>query len=253
MAGGKPGRRASRRHPDWSKETLLREMREGVSVADCTAKYAVGKTSPNVLYQEIVRWRHNDKEFERQYIEILTARGVPRLGGGVPKELRDPTIADWRVKFCEDLFSTGKMLEASRRSPFCYEEIVKKLNKNTPSYDEDFAEMVQQVRLKICAEMEGGFVEAFRESSGKDKAWIAKSWLERQDPTRWSKQVELVHSGKVEHQHNHSHQLQLPKEQRLAALAAEQERFFSSVPALSAPKEYVEEAQILEGELVESP
>lgn len=242
----KPGRRAEKRAPGWSRETLLREMRAGKPVMDVCAEYSLD-TKPTTLYAEVTRWRAQDPEFERQYGEVLEGRGVSRAGGLPPREQLDPSIADWRLKFCEDLFETGKKLEAARRSPFSWEEIVKKLNRSTPSYDHQFAEMVHEVQMKLCAEMEGGFVEAFRESSGRDKAWIAKNWLERQDPARWGKQVELIHSGAVAVNHTHTHRLELPKEERLALLADEQQKFFAESYPAALPE------PVIEGEVVSAP
>jgi hypothetical protein len=242
----KTGRKYIPRLEGWGKETVLKEIREGAVVMDICAKYAL-TNPPTSLYQEIVRWRHQDPAFEKEWTAIMLERDPDRNSksrGAPRKEDIDPSLADWRLKFCQDLFETGKKLEAARRSPFCWEEIVKKLNKTTPSYDQQFAEMVHEVQMKLCAEMEGGFVEAFRESSGRDKAWIARSWLERQDPERWSRQVEMIHSGQVVHKH----EIQVSRESRLAALADEQSRFFSKhspAPALAAGDEEAIEVEVL--------
>jgi hypothetical protein len=126
------------------------------------------------------------------------------------------------------------------------------LEPQNPDYDERFANMVRDAEVKICAEMEGGMIQAFRDAEmPRDRAWIARSFLERRDPTRWGKQVELIHSGGIDHQHKHTHELKA-REDILLELFEDQKRFMRREPLqIAAPAEVVEVewAEVKEAEL----
>ncbi len=185
---------------------------------------------------EVDRWRRLDPEFDRQYIEI--AKDLSRPIVAKPQKDSIPEHANWRLKFAEELYRTGDRIAAAAVTPYPWETIYRKLlQSDVRAFDKDLHEIVQVVQMKLCSEAESRIVSAMRdpELAPKDVAWIGFKWLERQDPTRWGKQVELVHTGTVKHEHTQP--AALPREQRLAALVAEQKQFMLPAVTESTPVE----------------
>jgi hypothetical protein len=245
MAG--TGRPRGARAEGWSKEKLLEELEadEEVSVSELCRKFAAGETKPKSLLVEVERWRASDADFRARYDALLSLRSPGTVNNGGPsKEDQDPeAFADWRLKFCTDLAESGSRLDAANKSPYSYTHIYQMLTEGYPFFDKDFAEMVHMVEMQIAAEMEGGFVWAFRQCTDPaKKAWIADRWLTKRDPRRWGKQVEITHSGKVEHEHTHK---LLPREERLALLMQEQQTFFGGVEQRALPPG-VDESRVLD-------
>lgn len=217
---------AKARAPGWGKETVLRELEDGSSVRDICKRYSL-ETGYRALVTEIQQWRVRDADFKVRYDALMDERDPNRSGGAPSKEEKDPSLGDWRVKFCEDLFRTGSRLKAAESSPYSYQLIYQKITEGYRHYEPDFAELVQLTEMRLCAEMEGAMVDALREAAApRDKAWIAKAWLERRDPRRWGRQVELLHSGSIRHEHTHTHRLS--REERLEALVEDQQEFFGA-------------------------
>lgn len=245
------GRPAKARVDGWGKDTLLRELRTGLSLREVCNRYAL-EASPGTLRREVTVWRLTDPLFDRDYTQIMADRGhLTRINHDGPekREYADPNLADWRVRFCERLYLDASRLAAAEGSPYEYRQICKMLDCNHVQYDKDFADLVKDVELRMNAEAEGLFFNALREAdTPKDKAWIASKWLERRDPSRWSKQVEMIHSGTVKHEHEHKG---LPREQRIAELMAAQQEFFKQhAPALVLESGLRESIDVVEAELV---
>lgn len=230
------GRKRNPRPAGWGKDLVLAELGVGRTLSEIYEKWAHSGATVNGLKWDVRKWKRDDDEFAAEVDRLVDARKDPRvetLRKAPPpptKEERDPSIANWRVQYCADLLETGTRTAAAERSPYDYSHIYRMLEPRYKDYDEEFAELVHETEMRICAEMEGGIVEAFREADRpKDKAWIAKSWLERRDPTRWSRQVEMIHSGEVKHKHKH--ELPEPIQERLEALLDEQRKFFEESEA----------------------
>jgi len=234
MAGRGKGRRGPRA-PGWGKEAVLRELAAGDTLHQIAAKYAL-TTSPDALVTEIVRWRARDAAFAARYDALMDRRGRPnRKAAGVKsKAEQNPQLGDWKLHFCEALFETGSRLKAAEdpRVPYSWKHLHQMITPGYPQHDAAFADMVHLVEMRFCAQMEAGMVEAFRDAKNpRDKAWIAKQWLERRDATRWGKQVEMIHSGQVSHTHEIAAKT---REERLAELLADQQRFLTpELPAES--------------------
>jgi hypothetical protein len=216
----------------WSKETVLRELRDGAKITDICAQYAAG-ASPKSLRTEVDRWRAEDPDFKQKYTEAVGDKQmVPR--GSTAKDLL-PENADWRLRYCEELYREADSVKAAAATPYDFDTISKKLSQSFPDmYDPDFAAMVQEVRMKICAEMERRIVNAARDplASPRDVAWIGFRWLERQDASKWGRQVEMIHKGTITHEHAVK---PVTREDRLANLLSEQATFMgrSAQPALT--------------------
>lgn len=242
----KPGRPRAPKREGWGKEAVLAGLREGKAIMDVCAEYSI-KSPPRVLYKETADWRKSDPAFAAEYDAVLNERFPNRSRAGRPrKETLDPLLADWRLKFCEDLFATANRARAADNSPFEYPHILAMLDPNKAEYDKDFADMVHEVELRICSEMEGGIWSAYKEASGRDKAWIARQWLERRSPERWASQSKLQVSGKVEHEHKGVLKVELSRDERLALLAADQEKYFQAYTPKALPEGEVVEAEVVE-------
>lgn len=231
MAAPKEGRA-----PGWGKEAVLRELESGLSLVEVCAKYAIG-VEPSTLRRDVLKWRETgktyDERFDAEYKRIVGEDNVyPR--GDTSKELL-PENADWRVAFCEEFAVTKSRELAAAATPHDYRTIYRKLNKDDSLYDAEFAEMVHLVQMSFCAAIESDIIKSATNDllPAKDRAWIGFKVLERQDPKRWGRQVEMIHSGTIKHETQPA-QLQLPREQRLAALASELKQFMLPADTQSA-------------------
>lgn len=218
-------------------ETVLEEMRRGDSVSEICRRYALG-TTVGALRTEIERWRHRVPEFGAEYAAILDEKYPDRLsqGRGRPtKEETDAKLRGWKMQFCEDLIKyNGSRNKAAARSPYTPEYIYQMLDESYPAFDQEFYDLVHVTEMRLAAELEGGLYEDWASlGPGKDRAWIAMQILPRRQPKRWSKQLEMIHSGSIKHEHNH--QLALPKNERLALLAEQQQKFFATEPVAALP------------------
>lgn len=216
------------RHPEWSKKTIHAEIKAGVSLRSICKKYHIPGVTPSAgsLYNEITRWRYLDPVWDKKLTEILATRD--RGGSGRPrKEQLDPSLADWRQKFCTDLFEGRSRLKAAQGSPHSYEYIYKMLNERYPEYDKHFAELVHVTEMRMCASIEDDYVASIDAMPhGFQKAIAADKFLSKRDPSRWSDRIEMRHSGTV--QHNHTHKAIGTREERLLELASQQQAFLQT-------------------------
>jgi len=228
----------------WSAEWMiehLKQVPEGeiFSLRAFCASQA-GK-SWQVLYKDVCVWRNSNEELRN----LLRSKQLHTTGA--PKKGDKPENADWRLNFIEELLVTGNRASSAERTPYTLRQILNFLNPKSDQYDEHFAKMVEEAEQKIAAEMESGIIQAFRDADEpRDKAWIARSYLERRDPSRWSKQVEMIHSGAVDHKHQITGSV---KVDLLTTLIQDQKMFMRRDPVLALPAP-MESMPILEAELV---
>lgn len=224
----------------WGKETILSEMKEGRTLVQILQRYRTS-SSVTVLEKEYQGWLRSDPEFNKAVRE----HSPPTPGSSPNKEMKGEALPEWREKFGEDYYDTGDINAAARLSPYSESMIHEKLSARHRNVDKRLIEIVAAIEVKMVKEFEGGFVKAFRDAQQpKDRAWIAKSWLERRAPERWGKQVEMIHSGTVKH--DHSVELK-PRDQMLRELMADQKAFGEkkdlALPAIN--------ENVIEGEIVE--
>lgn len=218
-------------------------MAEGESVSAVCARYSLG-ASVYSLRDEITRdWLHRDPAFREQYKALARPAGGKRLN----KEELDPEQnAGWEMRYCEALYETANPYKAAAVTPYDYQTIYKMLSENYPEYRKDFAEMVQEIRMRFCADMQERVVSAAKDPNtpARDVAWIGFQWLERQDKQQWSRQ--LVHSGTIKHE---AIGPTMSREDRLALLLAEQKKFMQPRAAIEAG-EVEADQDVVEAEVV---
>lgn len=220
------------RAPGWGKEAVLRELEDGLGITEICAKYAA-EAAPASLKSEVTRWLAEDEQFASEYTRIVGAENE-RPRGDISRELL-PQYANWKLDFCNKLFETGDRLAATTATPYDYSSICKKLNVDDKVYyDEEFAEMVRYTQLQLCGRVEAVVTNTVfdPEVPADKRALIGIKILERQDPKRWGRQVEMIHSGKIQHENVTP---ALPREQRLAALASELGQFMLPANTQSQP------------------
>lgn len=197
-----------KRADGWSKETILAELstKPEMTLRKLFELYR-GEASAEACKSDYKQWVREDVAFAAAVKPLADLRRpVPSNTGrdiGRPPLDADPSNADWRLRFGEHLFKYGSRLKAAEKSPYKWTTILKKLNPRHKDFDTALFEIVREVELMICSEMEGGIVGSYRVlPDGKEKAQIARSVLERMDPDRWSKKVGITVGGKVEHVHS---------------------------------------------------
>lgn len=194
-------------------------MAAGDSVETICARYSLG-ASPHSLRDEITRnWLHRDPEFRAKYKALARPAGGKKL---TKEELNPEEHAGWEMRYCEALYTSGNPYKAASATPYDYQTIYKMLSPAYPDYRKDFAELVQDVRMRFVADMQERVLNVVKDekTAPKDVAWIAFQWMERQDKANWSRQ--MVHSGTIEHK---AVGPMLSREDRLKALLAEQKQF----------------------------
>lgn len=223
--------RAIRKRPEgWSAEWLkdfIRNLPEGEIFAPSAFCKMNAGTSWQVMYREMMGWRKKDPELAG----LIRAR-MRNTSQGRPAKGEDEENIEWRVNFIREYLNTGDKSIAAQVTPYTLRRINQFLSPENPDHDPRFYEMVREAEAKICSEMEGGMIQAFRDAEmPRDRAWIARSFLERRDPTRWGKQVELIHSGEIGHKHKHTHELKA-REDILLELFEDQRRFLKREPLM---------------------
>lgn len=234
--------------PEWLKE-FLHEVPEGDKFSLRGFCVAQAGKSWQVLYKDVCSWRNEDEELRL----LLRDKQVHTIGA--PLKGDRPENADWRLDFVSELLVTANRAMAAEKTPYGLRQILNFLSPKHAQYDETFATMVKEAEQRIAAEMEAGIVQAFRDADEpRDRAWIARSWLERRDPERWSKQVEYIHSGEVDHKHKHLVEGTV-KVDLLATLIEDQRMFMRREPVKELPAAPIVlelNQEVLEAELVQS-
>lgn len=235
----------------WSKQTLLDEMEStDLSVSSICRKYTPPGVSWRTLQWEVIEWRDHDPDFKAEYQRLLKSRD-PGGPGKPRREEVDPEFGDWKIKFVRDFLVLGSMEGAARLAPYSLMTIQRRLDPSHVSYDKDFAELMGAATTRVNTEMEDGIIRSFREAQNpRDRAWIAKIWLESKSKETWGKQVNLKHSGGIAHTHTHALGGKT-REERLAELANDQAGFFGGAQqALPEPRQSVD--LVLDAEYVET-
>jgi hypothetical protein len=235
--------------PGWCEETVLEELGKN---PDLTVKSLCKQFALNVgweaLKKDIQQWKRVNPDFHAEYSEIMVSRGMGhKLEKYQPrKDDVDPDLAEWRQQFCEDLYESKHLLVAVERSPFSYSTINRRLNPSHGEFDQRFHDMVAEVELKMCRELEGNLFEDIDSlPPGKDRAWIGLKILERRSPKRWNPVMEMKHSGAV--QHVHGHIAIGAGGSKMAELAESQALFFKeNAKAIEAGDEDIIEAEVIE-------
>lgn len=241
------------RKDGWSKDVVLHELQDDpkITLWQIFTRWA-GQATPFSCRDDFRRWLKSDEEFAARVKPLLADRGQYKSGKPPSRTRREhrPQFADWKKKFGADLFESGSRLIAAEKSPYKWEMIVKKLDPNDHEFDAELFDIVKVAELRICSEMESGFLESYRAvAPGKDKAWISRQWLERRDPKRWGRQVEMIVSGNVKHEHTHI--LEKPREVRLLELAQDQAKFFGKDSPQKALESGRSDDRVIDAEVIE--
>lgn len=197
------------------------------------------------IYSDVWRWRKTDQEFDSivtEYIQKTT--GKKSLAGGRPR--LDNGDKSWQQEYCEALIRfNGNKEKAAQVTPYSFEQIYEMTNPTYGSYDSEFSKMVLSTELKLAAKAEEmvfsalseeNFVDLHTAKIAQTKVWIATKILEKMDKNRWGKDLNVRHSGSINH-------IQIPREKILATLVDEQKKY------LEASKKY--EQEVIEGDIVE--
>lgn len=212
------------------------------------------------IYNDVWKWRKTDTELDdilKKRLKKSTGREIA-VGGRPPLDAGDKS---WQDDFCEALLypkepsDRGNRYKASLVTPYSWNTILKMIQPGYTEFDKEFYEKVQACELQISAEVEAMMLNLSDPENYKDiesakkaqsMAWTFSKILEKMDRLRWGKEMNVKHSGQIQHIHE-----TLPKEKMLANLAEEQKYFIiNSQKLLTATS--AEPLQVIEAEFVES-
>lgn len=188
-----------------------------------------GEDHWRAYYNDAWRWRKEDPEFDK----LCRSRMKNKNGTGGRPKIEAPE--DWREKFAEAMRRhNGNRELAAKESPYSFRTILKMLNPGAMEYDEKLYEIVRETELSISARWEGLMnknLDVFEEGLPDRDSVLAMDALTRigekivqkYDPERWGKRVDLRMSGEVKHTH-----LLENKEVRLQRALEEQQKYFAS-------------------------
>lgn len=247
------------RHPLWSKEQLKKDLCNSSSPLKTILKvYAPSPDKWRGIYNDVTIWRKTDLELSKLLDEQLKKtqkKRTKKASGGRPR--KDLGDLSWQDRFCEALVNPedpadkGNRYKAALLTPYTWETISKKIQPGYTDFDEEFYEKVRAAELRIASEAESMLLSMLNEKSFEDfetakisqaKAWYLTKVLEKMDKLRWGKEMNVKHSGQV----NHNVQL-LPPEKQLANLVEEQQHYFQkNIQLLSATNSDVIEVEVTE-------
>lgn len=130
-------------------------------------------------------------------------------GGAGGRPALDKGNKHWQEDFCQELIKcNGNRDKAARATPYSFETIYTFLSPSHEYFDPDFARKVKVTELKIAAKAEemvislldpGNYTDMFDTKIAQSKAWIGLKILEKLDKERYGKEINMKHSGSVEH------------------------------------------------------
>lgn len=247
------------RHRLWSKSQFLQDLEKHGEIKKVCEIYAFdSKWRAN--YTDVRQWRKEDPEFDAKVLSIISQFGNDRTQNGRPR--KDENDKSWQVDYCEALVSGKLSLEAAASAtPYSIRQIQEFLNPNYTSYDEEFAKMVEEAELRVSSKARVIMAEGLEPEAYADfetakitqtKLWAAHKALEKLEPKRFGRKVEV--SGTVQYQHQH--RLMAPND-RIAMLLEDRQKFMEAKrkqmllasgdrPEMSASGEDVLDAEVIE-------
>jgi len=245
------------RHPLWDKERVANDLQSlsHTGLIKICKQYG-GEDHWRTYYNDIWKWKKLDKDFATIVNEFLerNSPGMSQPNSGRPRN--DDGDKSWQEGYCEALVKFNlNRAKAASVTPYSFDTIYQMLDPEYSSYDKDFARMVKVTELTIASRAEQMVVDALHEDNFKDiesakttqsKVWVATKALEKLDPKRWGKQIEMTHKGTINHQHQLSAQT---RGELFARLKTEQDAFL-----VERQKKYLPPAEnIIEAEIVNEP
>ena len=250
----------AKRHPLWSQEQFLSDLRKYRSIKKVCELYADETSKWRAYYSDQWRWRKSDPNLDSEVRTILEAEKTDRPENGRPRN--DGGDKSWQDNFCEYLISQNWSFEkAASNTPYTTRQIVEFLDSACSSYDQDFARKVEGAEMVLASRAreiivgEGLDQESY---SSFDKAKItqAKLWnahkaLEKLEKRFSKRQLEVT--GTIDHRHQVR---KLPVEDQFAMLIDDRKRFLkqksSEVAQLPSGERIELDIEEIEAEIVES-
>lgn len=214
----------SPRHENWSRLTLLEELRRdsSIPVKGVVEKYVIPGASAKTLQKDIIRWRREDPDFRIQYENLLESRTQRSQA----KVARRKKYSNWKKKFRDAYLRTGSKKLSLQVTPFkSVMSIHRRLDPNNALYDAELAQMVADAEEAVNHEAEEIVLAAMRdpELTSAQRAQIALKWLQSRSSHRWGRKTEIT--GTFKHDHQHS-----LKEAAIKSLWEDQQSFFNRPP-----------------------
>ena len=250
----------SPRHPLWSKDRFLEDLRKYGSIKAVCEIYAPEK-GWRAYYADVWRWRKDSDEFDAAVGEVLLSLGTNRPNSGRPRN--DEGDKSWQDTYCKALVSNKLALDKSAAlTPYSVRQIQDFLDPVCSSYDENFAKMVEAAELVFASRAREMLVDSLSPEAYADfetskttqaKVWVATKALTALEPKKFGKrQIEV--SGTINHAHQHR---LLPPGERMAMLIEDRQKFMlarcEDVKSLSPGENLVlaiDKEEILEAEVV---
>jgi len=205
----------------WNKETLLAEMRGGLSVRAICKKHAelLGRSWKG-LYAEVYKWRKQDDGFELVYSQFISSHALESRG--LTKPAKDvKKWGNWRVECAREYARTQDLMVAAKATPYSKRTLYNMLTPSHASFDEQLYLMIESVERSICEMMKTGVIEDWNaEEPGGKRARIAFRYLQSMD-SRFKTKTQV--DGTVQQVHS-------VEAVTMEALAAEQRKAFGHKP-----------------------
>lgn len=245
------------RHPLWDKERIKEDLSSlsHTGLIKLCKQYG-GEDHWRTYYNDVWKWKQLDTEFAAILSEFLerNSPGMSQPRSGRPRS--DNGDKSWQDEYCIALATHNlNRQKAARATPYSFEMIYQMLDPEYSSYDPEFAKKVKAIELEISSRAEEMAVLALNEENYRDietakitqtKVWVATKVLEKLDPKRWGKQIEMTHKGTI----NHRHQLAGgSKGELFARLKEEQDAFLAERLQRSLPPSQ----EVIEVEIVDEP
>lgn len=241
----------AKRHPLWSKEQFLEDLRKYRTIKKVCEIYADKEAGWQAYNSDQWRWRKADPELDAEVKAILAGEGTDRPDNGRPRN--DKGDKSWQEDYCRALIENRLALDrAAAVTPYSVRQIEDFIDPVCSSYDENFAKMVREAELTISSRSREALVSLQDESSWEDfetskisqsKAWFHFKMAEKLEPTKFGRrQVEVT--GTIDHRHQHR---LMPKEERLALLDEDRVKYIKS--KISDAKR-LESGDVIEAEVI---
>lgn len=220
-------------------------------------RYYGGEDHWRKCYNDIWKWNQTDPEFREAYSSYKRKMGKEDGIGGRPKlDAEDP---EWKQRFCEAYIKFRNPKKAASVTPYSFSTIMRKMDRDDSSYDEELAKMFKLAQLDLAADTEEIAMNAvftFNDPTidqetakiADIQSRVALNTLGKINSERFGKKLEV--SGKIDVSHQHSI---AGRSSTLASLMEEQRQMLAdkgkSIPlALPSPREELD--NVLEAEFV---
>lgn len=245
------------RHPLWDKERITQDLRSlsHTGIIKLCKQYG-GEEGWRTYYNDVWKWKQLDPDFNEVFQQFLerNSPGMSQPKSGRPRS--DLGDKSWQDDYCIALAKYNlNRHRAAQVTPYSFETIYQMLDPEYSSYDEGFAKKVKAIELEISSRAEEMAVLALDEENYRDietakitqtKVWVATKVLEKLDPKRWGKQIEMTHKGTI----NHKHQLAAgSKGELFARLKEEQDAFLAERMKRALPPK----PEVIDAEIIDEP